>query len=423
MRQEEISMSSRLFPVADLLSQRQLFPASPTRSTPSSIAITPEISEMITAGAAVAIGVSGGKDSQACALRTTRHLQEIGHRGPRVLVHADLGEVEWRDSLPTCERLAAHLGLELIVVRREAGDMLARWRKRWENNVARYRGLSCVRLILPWSTPSMRFCTSELKVAPITSVLKNRFPTDAIINVSGIRRQESAKRSRMPVSAIESRLDRKDFGGMTWNPLIEWTIDDVLTEIRESGLTLHEAYTRYGSSRVSCAFCIMGSAHDLAASTTCAENQDIYRAMVELEAESSFAFQGTRWLADVAPHLLSTPLFERVHQAKRVAELRRKIEAEIPEHLLYTKGWPTSIPNQSEAALIASVRRRISNLFNLEAGYLTHDSVRARYVALLDAKHKRDQAACRGKRLQRSKTAIQRPEDSSFVFVKDAIRR
>jgi hypothetical protein len=47
------------------------------------------------------------------------YLDAIGHHGPRVLIHSDLGQVEWKDSLPTCERLAARLGLELIVVRRQ----------------------------------------------------------------------------------------------------------------------------------------------------------------------------------------------------------------------------------------------------------------------------------------------------------------
>jgi hypothetical protein len=38
--------------------------------------------------------------------------------------------------------------------------MLDRWEKRWQNNVSRYEDLSCVKVILPWSTPQMRFCTS-----------------------------------------------------------------------------------------------------------------------------------------------------------------------------------------------------------------------------------------------------------------------
>jgi hypothetical protein len=52
--------------------------------------------------------------------------------------------------------------------------MLALWQGRWANNLTRYRDLLCVKLILPWSTPSMRFCTSELKTAVIASALKKR---------------------------------------------------------------------------------------------------------------------------------------------------------------------------------------------------------------------------------------------------------
>jgi hypothetical protein len=63
------------------------------------IASTPEIDARISSGAPVAISVSGGKDSQACALATFNHLDLVGHAGPRLLVHADLGMVEWNDSL------------------------------------------------------------------------------------------------------------------------------------------------------------------------------------------------------------------------------------------------------------------------------------------------------------------------------------
>ena len=117
------------------------------------VALTPEVEDMLRANCVVAIGVSGGKDSVACALAVARHLDNIGHAGPRLLVHSDLGEIEWNDSLPSCERLALHLGWELVVVKRAAGDLTSRWRGRWANNVERYRNLSCVKLALPWSAP------------------------------------------------------------------------------------------------------------------------------------------------------------------------------------------------------------------------------------------------------------------------------
>ena len=223
------------------------------------VAITPEVWALIAAGAVVAIGVSGGKDSQACAIAVNAYLDSVGHAGPRVLVHSDLGRVEWSDSSRICEELAAHLGLALMVVRRKAGGMMERWLARWENSVKRYQELDCVKLIPPWSTPANRFCTSELKVDVITSALKKRYPGQDIVNVAGIRREESKKRRAMPVSKPLAKLQQRGRAGVVWNAIIEWNLADVLAAIAQAGLRLHEAYTTYRTSRVSCVFCIMGA--------------------------------------------------------------------------------------------------------------------------------------------------------------------
>lgn len=350
------------------------------------VAITDQVSNMLRRDAVVAVGVSGGKDSQAAAIATAQYLKSIGHTGPKVLVHSDLGRVEWRQSLPVCERLAERLGWELFTVRRQAGDMMDRWNVRWDNNVARYRDLACVKLILPWSTPSMRFCTSELKVAVITSALKKRYPDRDIVNVSGIRREESAPRAKMPVSAAEPKLTRRGNIGHNWNPIIEWKLADVLASIDTAGLELHEAYTKYNMSRVSCAFCIMSSEGDLIASAGCADNQAILHEMVGLELRSTFAFQGHRWLADTAPQLLPAEVKTQVEAVKRAAAHRQKAESRIPDHLLYSKGWPTRMPTAEEARLLAEVRRDVADIVGLSIGYATGDEVRDRYAELLQLK-------------------------------------
>lgn len=374
-----------------MMTQIQLFDASLLSSMTVAnfgrdVATTAEVIRLLKKNCVVAIGVSGGKDSDACAIAVSRYLDEFGHTGPRVLIHADLGRVEWRDSLPSCERLAAKIGWELMVVQRKAGDMLARWQGRWANNVARYRDLSCVKLILPWSTPSMRFCTSELKVAVITSALKKRFPCHDILNVTGIRRQESTGRSRMPVSAPLAKLQRKGYAGLSWNPIIEWPIQEVFGAIADAGLALHEAYTTYGASRVSCAYCIMSSQQDLLAASTCPDNHELYVQMAELEACSTFAFQGNHWLADIAPHLLSNDLRDRIARSKVLSERRHAIESELPQHLMFTAGWPTVLPTRDEASLIASVRRRVSDMLELDAKCLTADTVLGRYEELMARK-------------------------------------
>ncbi len=346
-----------------------------------------DIGRLVSAGAPVAIGVSGGKDSCAAAIATVEYLNLLGHTGPRVLIHSDLGRVEWKESLPTCERLAASLGLELVVVRRAAGDMMDRWLTRWSNNVARYADLSCVKLILPWSTPSMRFCTSELKTAIICRDLVRRFPGQTIISASGIRAQESSKRKLAPIAKPQAKLSSTTHKttGVDWHPILEWSLTDVMEFLRVRGCDLHEAYTKYGMSRVSCAFCIMSNAADLVASASCPDNHDIYREMVDLEIASTFAFQGG-WLGDVAPHLLTDAQRDALVVAKASASIREREEARIPDHLLYTKGWPTCMPTRAEAMMLAEVRIIVAASVGLTVSCTTPDDILARYEELMLAK-------------------------------------
>ena len=308
------------------------------------ISSTADIDDLVQNDAPIAIGVSGGKDSCALAFALRDHLDTVGHAGPRILIHSDLGRVEWKDSGPTCERLAKSTGMELVTVHRNAGDMLHRWQSRWEANVRRYESLSCVQLILPWSTPAMRFCTSELKTDVICGYLKKRFRDQTILSASGIRREESAARAKSPVAKRQAKLN----DGWDWHPIIDWSLQDVLGICQRNNFRMHEAYETYGSSRVSCAFCIMSTGADLAAAAACEDNQDLYREMVDLEVRSTFGFQGSRWLAEVAPHLLEGNVLLAVADSKERARRRVDAESLIPRHLLYTAGWPTCIHRQKK---------------------------------------------------------------------------
>ncbi len=349
------------------------------------VVIDAPVAELLEGNCVVAIGVSGGKDSCALAFATIAHLDAIGHKGPRVLVHADLGAVEWKDSLPTCQRLADRLGLELVVVRRAAGGMMERWEQRWRDNVRRYANLECVKLILPWSTPAMRFCTSELKVAPICAELVRRFPGHTIISASGIRRQESDGRDKAPISKPQKLLYkvRAKTIGISWNPILEWSEADVRGYLDAQAFALHEGYTHFGMTRISCAFCIMANESDLTASASCPDNAEIFRRMVELEIASTFAFQGSRWLADIAPGLLDDRQRILIADAKRKASLRAEIEAAIPDHLLYEKGWPKVMPTRAEAELLCRVRRDLAILLGINVDYLDPDALIARYAELM----------------------------------------
>jgi len=365
-----------------------------TKDLPT-VALTPELSEALALNVPVAIGVSGGKDSTVAAWATINYLNQIGHTGERILIHSDLGRVEWKDSLPICEKLAMHLNTELVVVRRKSGDMVDRWLQRWNDNVIRYQELSCVKLILPWSTPSMRFCTSEMKTSIIWRYLKKRWPTDTVLSVTGIRRQESTNRAKQPVA--KPKLAKKDSDvvwGMDWHSVIDWKVSDVWNCHDLNDLPRHEAYTTYGSSRVSCAFCVLASKPDLWSSSTCADNADLYRELVDLEVQSTFSFQSNQWLADINPKLLSEATLNGLAQAKKAAEVRELAESRIPQHLHFKKGWPECMPTQAEAKLLASVRNTVASATGLTIDCTDADSIRERYADLLTRKgegHKIDE--------------------------------
>jgi 3'-phosphoadenosine 5'-phosphosulfate sulfotransferase (PAPS reductase)/FAD synthetase len=348
------------------------------------ISTTPEIDTLLAAGSPVAFGVSGGKDSTALVLGTNAYLDNIGHSGPRVLIHSDLGRVEWTESLPQCERLAERVGLELLVVQRAAGGMMERWHTRWYNNSERYARLLCVKLILPWSTPSMRFCTSELKTSVICSALTKHWPGRTIISAAGIRADESPNRAKAAISKPQEKLKSvtRSTTGIDWLPIHTWSLDDVWAIHDRSGFPRHTTYQT--NSRVSCKFCILGSAADLLGTTTWEESHDLYREQVALEIDSAFSFQDKHWLGDIAPPLLTPAMRLGLLDAKKRAEIRTKAESEIPPHLLYTKGWPTCQPTLAEAWLIAKVRRVVATTLNFPILYTTGPEVYDRYAEILD---------------------------------------
>jgi 3'-phosphoadenosine 5'-phosphosulfate sulfotransferase (PAPS reductase)/FAD synthetase len=227
-----------------------------------------------------------------------------------------------------------------------------------------------------------------MKTAVICRELVRQFPGQTILSVSGIRREESTGRAKALVSKEQPKLTSKTYRthGLDWHPILDWQISDVWESHEEQGFVPHEAYT-YGSSRVSCCFCTMAGKGDLIASAACPDNQATYRALVQLEIDSTFSFQSGGWLGDIAPDLLSQEQRAALAEAKERAARREAAEARIPAHLLYTKGWPTCMPTPSEAALLAEVRCEVAEVVGLEIGYATAEAVLSRYAELMAQKN------------------------------------
>lgn len=339
------------------------------------------VDALLAANAPVAIGVSGGKDSTVAAYSVVTYLRAIGHTGPVCLIHADLGRAEWKQSSHICQQLADRLGVPLYVVQREKGDLVERWQSRWDANCRRYGELLCMKVILPWSTAGMRFCTSELKSAIIARKLVSLFPGQVILSVAGIRRQESANRAKMPVSKENTRLNHKSSAtrGFDWNAIIDVTEHQVWQLHYAHDLPIHEAYTVYGTSRVSCAFCMLARDSDLLAASSCPDHVDLYQTLVELECRSGFAFKEDGWLGDIAPHLLSADHRHSLQVAKQKAIQRRLLEAQIPPQLLYQKGWPMGLPTLAQATLLYQIRTQIITLLQSPTGSLPGNLINDSY--------------------------------------------
>ncbi len=360
----------------------------PILSAMPNLAIDSEIIGAIRAGARIVFNVSGGKDSSAAMFAVNLYLDHLGHpRARRMAIHADLGRAEWASTPATVAHITALAGMPLTVVRRAAGDLVDRWIQRFENAKRRYEALETYNLIGPWSSASLRFCQSEMKAAVIGPAVARMFPGERIISVLGLRRDESHNRSAIPVAKADHRHakagNRQGTIMALWHPLADWTAGDVFRAHQLLGIPLHEAYTEWGSTRLSCRYCIFASLHDLQASTAAPPNGEVYRELVGIEARSTFPFQPTRWLADVAPHLLGPALHADIVRAKADQAERRRIEAAMPAGLRYIAGWPPRLPTRPEAEDIAAARRPILARHRLEDRYPSVTTILDRFSELM----------------------------------------
>ncbi len=115
------------------------------------------------------------------------------------------------------------------------------------------------------------------------------------------------------------------------------------------------------------------------------------RELVSLEIISAFSFQPDRWLGEVAIHLLDDQMREGLAAAKRKAELRAAVEAQIPQRLRFTRDWPTVIPTWEEAQLLADVRLQVAAVMGLVIDYTEPAAIQARYRELIEEKARREE--------------------------------
>jgi 3'-phosphoadenosine 5'-phosphosulfate sulfotransferase (PAPS reductase)/FAD synthetase len=288
------------------------------------------------------LNLSGGKDSQELLRAVVELADQLGMRDRLVLVHADLGRMEWEGTRELVEEWAEHYGLPLHIVRREIDgvpqDLLEQIQQRGK-----------------FPDSARRYCTSDHKRGPVRKLMtalakihRAVFHGEQIriLNIMGMRADESparAKRSEFshegsrtcPCSQCRFRasLDqtaiKKAFAAVKvpmpkalkvgsgasntrrhvdeWLPIHSWSEEDVWAGIEASGTRTHWAY-KY-MPRLSCRFCVLASKSALV--TSAKLNPELAQEYADVETEIGHDFRQDLPMREIIKLAEASPLIER----------------------------------------------------------------------------------------------------------------
>lgn len=317
--------------------------------------IPPEIHTAMQNGAALAVSISGGKDSHAMLKEITEASHQYGWEKQVFALHMDLGRAEWKQTPLVVTRHAAENNLPLVVVRRPQGDLVQEIQDRmeklratkqpfWPSSSARYCTADQKRAqadkvyrnldehLAPfWPSSSARYCTAHHKTNQADKVYRNY---DVIISAEGLRAAESPARAkknplhlREQITAaalreltVDEALTFRGIGqrvAINWYPIFDYTLDQVwetcgtsraeletrralykdgLVDAALDGWPGHPAYV-FGNERLSCALCVLASENDIR--NGAAHNPELFETYRRMEIEGGSTFKNGKSLADI----------------------------------------------------------------------------------------------------------------------------
>lgn len=215
------------------------------------------IRQLCDSGAIFYVSHSGGKDSQAMYLR----LRKVIPSEQIVVVHADLGEVEWPGIVGHINDTISHT---LNIVR--AGKTFL--------GMVEKRGM--------WPSARYRQCTSDLKRGPIEKFIRADMRGRGggmAVNCIGLRAEESTARAARQPFRERPDLTTKNRKVWDWLPVFSLTTQQVFATISAAAQQPFWAYEV--NERISCVFCFMASRNDLRNGAM--NNPVLYRRYVEME--------------------------------------------------------------------------------------------------------------------------------------------
>lgn len=214
----------------------------------------------------ILVNSSAGKDSQAMLAHLVELADTEGVSRERiVVVHADLGRVEWDGTRELAEKQAGMYGLRFETVAR-AEDLLDQIVTR--HNTLRAKGDTTTPA---WPSSQARYCTSDQKTSQVAKLM-TRLADDhrrvhperpiRILNCLGIRAAESPARAKKTPFGPDTTASNGRRTVDRWLPIFDWSDEQVWDTIRRSGLPHHPAYDA-GMPRLSCIFCVLAGRKEL----------------------------------------------------------------------------------------------------------------------------------------------------------------
>lgn len=241
---------------------------------------------------------SGGKDSEAM-LDYVAELADTADAMDRVVVlHNDLGEVEWPGTEELARQQAELYGWRFEMRHRTQGLLLQQIQQR--SDTLRAKGDTTTPA---WPSSASRYCTSDQKRGPgrklitelVTELGLNR--QARVLYGMGIRAAESSGRAKKPCMVVDPAATSGNREVTTWLPIRTWSDHGVWSRIADRGLPYHWAYDA-GMDRLSCSFCVLGSWDDCVNAARL--RPELVAKYVALEASVGHRFRMDFSIADVA---------------------------------------------------------------------------------------------------------------------------
>ena len=211
------------------------------------------INDLVSEGAIFYCSHSGGKDSQAMY----SFLLSVVPQDQIVVIHADLGHVEWEGTQDHINKTIRHK-LNVVTATYKDG------RRKTLLNYVRHR--FSVRPGAPsWPSAASRWCTSELKTGPIRKFIRADMKAKGAkkaVNCIGIRAEESKARAKKNPFEINKDLSKAGREVWDWMPIFWLSTNQVFQAIDQAGQKPFWIYGE-GNNRMSCVLCVLADENDI----------------------------------------------------------------------------------------------------------------------------------------------------------------